>query len=432
MSAGRGDLLVENVTVIDGDGSPPRPDQVVVVVDGRIDHVGPAASYDRPWEGQRISGRGRWLVPGLIDLHNHSTEIADMACYLANGVTTVRFSGIDTASLVQLNERLSAEAIAAPSLLTCGPMLDTAPPSWPQWARTLSSEDQARQVVRELCEGEDVDALFGVHGLGEDLLRAIVETAREYERPVVGQLWRVDARECAEIGIRQLDNTSRVFATSAYSIEELVKHRPVSERLTFLARAWVAIDWDRTEPLMASMVESDVAYCPTLVVWEYLAGIGRAELETDPDFTRYFGDDEHERFAALTNEMNKSWSQDDRYFWGAALETRYEWIRRFHAMGGIVVLGTDTQFGGIQAHRELATLVDCGLTPSEAIAAGTGTAARVAGKHDIGTLEQGSVGDLVLLSADPLVDISNLREIELVIQGGEARRPDELFVANAY
>jgi hypothetical protein len=371
-------------------------------------------------------------MPGLIDLHIHTTEIADMVCYLANGVTTVRFAGIDTASFLRLKEQLTAESIAAPSLLTCGPMLDTSPPSWPQWARTLSSEDEARQVVRELCEGDNVDALFGVHGLGGNLLRPIVEAASEYGRPVLGQLWQVDASECAEIGIRQLDNTSRVFATSAYSVEELVRKRPVSDRLTFLARAWVAIDWGRTEPLMAKMVEAEVAYCPTLVVWEYLAGIGRAELESDPDFTRFFGDDERERFAMLTNEMSKSWSQEDLYYWSAALENRYEWVRRFHSMGGQVVLGTDSQFGGIEAHRELATLVHCGLSPSAAIAAGTGTAARVAGKPGIGTLEQGSIGDMLLLSADPLVDIGNVRKIDLVIQGGAARRPDELIVASAY
>jgi len=429
VSTADGDLLIENVTVIDGFQLNPSRDQSVLVLEGRIDHVGPPTDRTRAWTGARISGRDRWLVPGLIDLHNHSTEIADMRCYVANGVTTVRFAGIDTPSFVDLKERITAEAIPAPSLLTCGPMLDSNPPSWPQWARVVSDPSDAKHAAHELLEAEHVDGLFGVHGLTADLLRPIVEAAQEHARPVVGQLWQVDASECAELGVRQLDNTSRVFATSRFSVEELIRPRPVSDRLAVLARAWVAVDWDQTEALMGSMVGAEVAYCPTLAVWEYLAEVGRNNLESDPDFTTFFGHDERANFASLAQAMNGTWSAEDRYYWRAALENRYEWVRRFHAMGGQVVLGTDIQFGGIEAHRELSILVECGLSPAEAIAAGTGTAARVAGQPAIGRIVQGAVGDLLLLEADPLTDIGNLRRIEGLIRGGVVSRPDDLRVA---
>jgi imidazolonepropionase-like amidohydrolase len=104
-----------------------------------------------------------------------------------------------------------------------------------------------------------------------------------------------------------------------------------------------------------------------------------------------------------------------------------EWVRRFALKGGTVVAGTDIPFGGIMFHAELASLVDLGLSPLQAIAAGTGTAARVAGCGDwLGTIRPGQRADLLLMAARPDQDITTTREIDMVLVDGSAVTPGSL------
>jgi hypothetical protein len=423
---GPGDLLIDDVTVVDGVDAEGREGHSVLIVGGRIEHVGPPTARTVSWSGPRVAGAGRWLVPGLIDLHIHTTDLADMACYLANGITTVRFAGVDSRSVADLRARIALEGCPAPSILTCGPMLDTDPPSWPAWARIVRDPADARRVAAELLRVERPDALFAVHGLTPELVRSIVEVADEHARPVVGQLWQTDARQAAEIGVRQLDNTSRVLETERLSVDELTRARPMSERLTVLAQAWVGIDWPRTEAMMDAMVGHGVAYGPSMMIWQYLADGGNDAIDSDPDLETFFSPDARATFAGLTNRMTASWSPSDRDAWRAANETRREWLRRFHSLGGDVVLGTDMQFGGIAAHAELAVLVESGLTPLEALATATSTAARVAGCASVGRVAADRRGDLLLLAADPRLDVRHLRRIDLVVQDGVPHDPASL------
>jgi hypothetical protein len=424
-----GDLLIEQAVVVDGADTVSTGHQSILIVAGRIEHVGPATERTHAWSGRRIDARGRWVVPGIIDLHIHTTDPSDMLCYIANGVTAVRFAGVDSPSVERLRRRVEEQSLTAPTLLSAGPMLDTDPPSWPRWAAVVSDSADARAKAADLLDREGLDALFGVHGLTAELLEPIVDVARSRGVPVAGQLWRVDAREAAELGVRQLDNTSRVLATREITVAEMIRPRPVSARLTVLAKAWLDIDWPRTEELMAAMVEHGVAYCPTLIVWKYLVEPGGGSIETDPDFDDFFTSDVRAEFAALTGTMTESWGPQDRDNWAAAFEIRKEWVNRFRSLGGTVVLGTDMQFGGIAAHEELRIIVDCGLTPTEALMAATADAAAVAAKPDLGRVTVGSAADLLLVDADPRLDIQNLRKIGVVIQGGIAQDPNQLRAA---
>jgi hypothetical protein len=266
-----------------------------------------------------------------------------------------------------------------------------------------------------------------VHGLQARHLQPIVEVATSRGVPVVGQLWAVDGREAAELGVRQLDNTSRVIATQRFSTAEMTRPRPVSQRLSVLAQAWVDIDWPRTEAIMAGMVEGGTAYCPTMIVWQYLAD--GAGISDDPDFEAFFTERTREDFGQLTDRMNESWDDIDRANWATAFENRKEWIRRFRGLGGTIVAGTDMQFGGIALHRELDILVDCGMTPAEALGAATRVAADVASKPELGRIEPGAIADLLLLDADPRVDVRNLRTVSAILQGGVAADIDALRIA---
>jgi hypothetical protein len=420
-------LLVENAFVIDGTGAAPQDGVTILVVNGVVDYVGPPTPVTAAWSGARLAGAGRTVVPGLFDLHIHTTLEADMWSYLRNGVTTVRFGGIDSASVSQLRHRLAAACRPMPRILNLGPMLDTAPPSWPQWARVVTDPEDARAVALELLTGEELDGLFFVQGVTTETLRPIVDVAHDHNRPVVGQSWQADGLECAELGVDQLDNTSRIVASRAIPTEELLRPGPVPHRLALLARAWTHVDWDLTMPILETMAAKGVAYCPTFVITNYLAGIGRKDLEEDRDYLRHFDAADHRVFNELADQMNGTWSAEDAYYWKAALDNRYEWVRRFHGLGGVVLPGTDMQYGGIQLHRELANLEACGLSRLEVITAATGAAARAAGLSDsLGLIQEGKRADFVVLHANPLEDLANLREIDLVVQGGMPLSPDQI------
>ena len=107
-----------------------------------------------------------------------------------------------------------------------------------------------------------------------------------------------------------------------------------------------------------------------------------------------------------------------------AYEKRLEWIRRFHGLGGTVVVGTDMQFGGIMVHEELRQLEAAGLSRMDALRAATGSAARALGMADsLGAIQPGRMADLVVLNRDPLQDLSALRDISCVFKGGAITAP---------
>jgi hypothetical protein len=326
-----------------------------------------------------------------------------------------------------LRRRSAAACRPVPRILNLGPMLDTAPPSWPKWARVVTGPEDARAVALELLTTEALDGLFVVQGVTADILRPILDVAHQHNRPVVGQFWQADGLECAELGVDQLDNTSRIVASRTVPAAELVRPGSVPRRLALLARAWTHVDWDLTMRMLETIVAKGVAYCPTFVVTNYLAGIGRKDLEEDQDYLRLFGETDHMAFTDLVEQMNGTWTGEDAYYWSASLDNRYEWVRRFHELGGVVLPGTDMQYGGIQLHRELANLEACGLSRLEVITAATGAAARAAGvSASLGLIQEGKRADFVVLRANPLKDLANLRSIDLVVQDGIPLSPDQV------
>jgi hypothetical protein len=419
-------VLIRDVLVIDGTGAPPAPTEAVVVVDGTITYVGPDSDASRAWQGHVIDGRGRVLMPGFIDLHVHATSLAELRCYLANGVTTIRYAGMDSVSIARVRAGV-ADDLPGPRILSCGPMIDMDPPSWPAWSHVVTDADDARVAARDLLAADALDALIVVHGASSEVVRAVVEVASGSGKPVVGQLWLQDAEEAAELGVSQLDNTSRILVSREIGTEQLTRRRPLPERLAIFARAWASVDEVRSERLMDAMVRRSVAYCPTFVSARLHTGETQVEVERDPDVTTMFRPSDLsqlDRFARQTDGMTSSRDQPD---WGAATEARMRWVRRFALKGGTVVAGTDVAFGGITFHLELANLVLLGLTPLQAIAAGTGASARVAGCGDwLGTVGPGRRADLLLMAARPDRDITAARRIDLVLVGGSPYTPDAL------
>jgi len=413
------DLLLQGATLVDGTGGPARPRTSVLVRDERIAAVGAEADALVTPSTPVRDLSGRTVLPGLIDLHVHSSFPSEMTGYLTHGVTSIRYAGIDLAAWHAISARVAARDPIGPRLFNLGPMIDRAPASWPMWTETIDSPTGARHLAERLLDVEASDGLIAVQQITPMDLREIVEAAHERGRPVVGQLWHTDAAEAAEIGIDELDNTSRILASTTYQGDRLFDYRSVSERMGILSGVLLTVDWNATSRFMEAMVRHDVAYGPTFVVMEQQVGI-RAELvHDDPGFHDLFGDAEHAAWAAFTGRITGGWAPADRDNWLRSLEVRRTWISRFHEMGGRLVVGTDMPFGGLVIVRELEILREIGLTNLEAIAAATGEAARVMRRDDIGTIEVGRLADLLVVDGDPVADLAALRRVALVLKGGE-------------
>ncbi len=132
-----------------------------------------------------------------------------------------------------------------------------------------------------------------------------------------------------------------------------------------------------------------------------------------------FSETEKTAFRAFTQRLQGSWTEDDLAYARAANEMRSEWMRRFRELGGVLLAGTDMQFGGIMLHRELRNLEALGLSRLDVITAATGGCARALRLDSrLGILRHGLAADLVVLDSDPLKELAALRDIAFVVKDG--------------
>jgi len=367
-----------------------------------------------------VDAAGLFVVPGYIDVHNHSSFDAEMRSYVKNGVTTVRFAGVNQDAVVAIRDRVESGQVAGPRILSCGPMLDKHPPSYPQWTSPVSTVEEAVTTARKLLEEDGVEALLVVQQITPDMLKAIADIAHEHNRPLVGQIWFTDAREASELGIDEIDNSARVYASREYPRERMLSYKSLPDRLGIFARSWATVDWDLTRPMMEAMVEHGVYWANTLVVHQAQARVNVDELQSDADYKNLFGEQEYKAWQDFLAFVESTWTDDDRRIMGIACEKRLEWTARFREMGGKVVTGTDMSFGGIMIHTEFRNQLRAGFTPLEILTAATGTSAKALRIDDrVGTVQAGKLADALVLNRDPLKDIGALRDIRHVFKGGQ-------------
>jgi hypothetical protein len=390
-----------------------------VLVEGeRIAYAGPRAGLGQRQAGRTLDASGKNVDPGLIDPHTHWFFDADMRTYLKNGVTTIRYAGVDQKDVDTLRRRIEGGEIPGPRVYSCGPMLDGSPVSWPGWAIELKSPQEAADAARRLLTEERVESLLAVQQITPELMRPIIEVAHERGRPVFGQIWHTDGKQAAEAGIDQLDNTSRIFASAEYPRERLMNYSSVGQRLALYIRAWATVDWTQTQPIIDAMVQRGVSYCPTHVTLQASTAEASQALQSDRDYQTMFSQQERDSHAAFLKHTQGQWTDEDRGFQRRALDSIKEWMRRFHAAGGRMIAGTDAQFGGILLHRELQNLKSVGLSPMQLVCAATGWTAEEMHETDLGRVRSGALADLLVLNRDPLADVAALRDVAHVFKGG--------------
>jgi len=432
-------VAIENVTVIDPISGPASAQRVVVSGD-RIVSVGPMDD-PAPTVTETLDGSGRYLIPGLWDMHVHflyepllTDRMADL--FLDYGITSVRDTGGDLAQMVALRARMAEDPAPEPHLYFAGPLLDGrfvvydgGDPGRPKLGTGIPDEATARATVRELkAAGADFIKIYEL--VDPDVYRVLADEARKLGLPIASHVpLLMTADQAGPMAdsmehLRNLElacaaNWEALLATRQQVFREFVEGRGFDLRssLHSLQRvpAIKAYDAARCDTVLDALTHT--IQVPTL----RLNTVATALPFEDPDWPRALSE--------LPAEVQKSWqAQADAYRDAAPMAdpTFSDWSRflvgRLKAHGVPIGAGTDTPIGigipGWSLHTELEQLVGAGLTPLEALYAATVQPTVFLHLEDSGRVEPGMRADLVLLDADPLADIRNTRRIKRVMLNG--------------
>ena len=403
-------LLFENVTLIDGTGRPALPNAWVLVEGDRITRVA-ASEIEAPRGAQRIDGRGKFLIPGLMDMHIHlaggrgrggPNEQAGMRAlhgFLYSGFTSVFDAGNNPDYIFGLRTRERAGQIVAPRIFATGGVV-TAPgghgggagatlvDQWPEDASLLDAH-----IARE---PDLVKLTFDEHGWGTRPLIPLLEPELMAE---VGRYFN-------EHGIR----------TTVHISHEYRARQAIEAGINTLAHP--IIQGPVSKGFVSLMAATKVPMVSTLTIGE-----GYSRLVEHPEFLDrpiYQATYEPATLEQLRTTVRDGYAARTWTTWMKVMTpVAQENLRLIANAGGVIVLGSD-QSTGPASHRELELMVEGGIPALEAIRIGTLNAAIFMGKErELGSVEEGKLADLVLLSADPLENISHTQEIDLVIKGGK-------------
>ena len=215
-------LLLEGADLIDGTGGPVIKDSMVLIEGSRITYAGQRTARFSDLPAVRRQLDGKTLIPGLIEAHTHASFDADIMAYVKNGITTIRFAGLDQADVAKLRGRIERGELIGPRILSCGPMIDQPPPAYPEWSVAVETPAEAASTAERLIVGDEVEFLILTQRVTAPVMRAVVDVAHAHGRSVVAQTWALDGKEAADLGIDELHNSSRVCVSTAYPKDRLL------------------------------------------------------------------------------------------------------------------------------------------------------------------------------------------------------------------
>lgn len=403
-----------NVNVVPMTSDRVLEQHTVLIDEGRISDLGPTSQITIPTGATRIDGTGRYLMPGLAEMHGHlpnpgmPVEVTEnvLFLYVANGVTTVRgMQGSD--SQIPLREWIRSGDLIAPQLVLGSPSMT---------GTTVTTPEQAEALVRRYDEaGYD---LIKVHeGLAPEVYDAIAGTAGQLGMPFAGHVSdRVGLFHALEVGqstIDHLDNYVEALVPEGQDLEEPPGLRGAHELLE-------RIDESRIELLVQKTLEADGSVVPTMVLWEsgiYATRPSEALLEERPEVA-YMPHEMVERWIEVVDARVEE-ADPEAMLRVAALRRRI--LKALYDGGVRILLGTDSpqifSVPGFSIHREMKLYTEVGMTPYDVLASGT----KVVGEFlngNFGTIEVGQRADLLLLEANPLEDVANVsKRVGVMVNG---------------
>lgn len=429
-------LVLTHVTVIDVAGGPPKSDYTVVITGDRITAMDETAKVPVPPGSQMVDATGKFLIPGLWDMHVHLDPYDGykeyLPLYIANGVTGVRVMwGFPLSH--EWRKAIEAGQMIGPHMLIASSIVDGPVPVW-SGSISVANEAQARQaVIKAKQDGADFVKVYP--WLPRDLYFDIADETKKQGIPFEGHVpWSVSAEDASRAGQKTFEHLFSILPACSTHSEELLEAQQ-ADLAEIIASKKGNFMGPHSKPLRQMMLDS---YSPekAAALFGVLKSNGTWQCPT-LTVLRMEGDGNDPAF--LNDPRLKYMPEFERAYWKHGLAKyppehfayqKKEFQRDLEVVVAMqrssvgILAGTDTGnpfcFPGFSLHDELGLLVQAGLSPLEALQAATLNPARFLGREkDFGTIENGKVADLVLLDANPLDDIANTRRINAVIYGGK-------------
>jgi imidazolonepropionase-like amidohydrolase len=393
-------LAFTNVSVVPMDSHRVLADHTVTVANGRITALGPAAATHVPDGAVRIDGRGKYLMPGLAEMHGHvpaansGKDFVDdvLFLYVANGVTTVR--GMQgAAGQLELRKAVQRGDLMAPTLYLAGPAFSG--------TSVRTPEEASARVLEQKNEGWDLLKVLG--GLSVDAYTAMARAAKEVDIPFGGHVpSAVGVTRALEMGQETFDHLD------GYAEQLNGVTRPIEEQAL--------------QDLVARTKKAGAWVVPTFVVWETLRGPVTLDSRTALPELRYMPPETVRQWTtSLENRLKNA--QFNAIEAKQYIDNRLRILWTLHAAGVGILLGSDApqQFNvpGFSIHREMKRMTDAGMSTYDIIKSGTANVGQhFKAQDEFGTVAVGKRADLILLDANPLEDLANIqRQAGVMVRG---------------
>ncbi|WP_257454181.1 amidohydrolase family protein [Archangium lipolyticum] len=434
------DYALTHVTVIDAAGTPPQSDMTVLIKGKQIVALRKSDDIELPDGLKTVDLQGRYLMPGLADMHVHTQEMEQVfpLLHVVNGVTTVRDMD-GSPFLLEWRRRIEEGRMLGPRMILGSTIIDGTPSLWqnsPVAHVSVGNEAEGREAVRQ-ARAQGYDFIKVYSRLSREAYFGIADEARLQQMPFAGHcpdlVTNAEASEAGQASFEHLYGVMYATSSKEEELREQVGQITLRPDTITGYNTWFqqthAVEWEAARTyssakgmqLFGQLAKNGSAQVPTLILHDVL---DRMDLDMD---------DARLKYLPASVVAGWRWQLAEIYLRGRGEEEsaqrrdlfnrRLALVGEMHRAGVRVMAGTDSTtpwvFPGFSLHDELELLVQAGLTPLQAIQAATLEPARYLGMQDsLGTVEQGKVADLLVLDANPLEDIRNTTRIHSVVVRG--------------
>jgi imidazolonepropionase-like amidohydrolase len=428
-------IALTNVTLIDGTGAAPKPNQTIIIQNGRIAEVGPSASVRAPSGARTMDLAGSTVIPGIVGMHDHlfytaaGGRAAQMSytgprLYLGSGVTTIRTTG-GRAPYAEINTKESIDSgkTPGPRVHLTAPYITGSQAGSAGSMAPITSPEAARRFV----------AYWGMEGatwikaytdIRRAELKAAIDEAHKRGMKVTGHLCSVSFREAVELGIDNLEHG--LLTATDFDPQKKVDMCPSGS----MARVGAAsMSSDTAKSTIKAMIDKGVGMTSTLAVYEPFF----ANRPTKDERTlEAMSPEVREAYMRMRNQIDTTKGSP---LTSAVLKNAMDFERAFVQAGGRLAAGVDpTGFGGALPgygdQRNYELLVEAGFTPAQTVQIMSANGAKILGVYDkLGSVEKGKLADLVVLQGDLAANPSVIRKVTTVFKDGVGYDSAKLLAA---